>query len=484
MTRHDYLIIGAGPGGICAGVKLKESGREDFVILEKAGGVGGTWYHNHYPGAECDVPSHFYSFSFDIRADWAKPFATQAAILDYFEECAEKHGLMPHIRLDSAVASAAWDDDEALWRVTTQDGDVYEAPILLSAVGMFNELYYPEIAGLDSFAGATFHSACWREDVDLTGRRVGVIGSAASAVQFVPQIAKQVSRLDLYQRTANWVLSKADDPFSEEQLEQFRSQPDIVAAIRDEIFQTVEPVITFDSDELIREAEQDGLRNLSVVTDSEVRAKLTPAHPYGCKRPLLSNDYYPTFNRANVELISESIDHIEPKGIVTSDGRLREIDTMIFATGFETTRFLSAIDVTGGRGRKLDELWSDGAQAFFGMMVPGFPNLFMMYGPNTNNGSILHMIESQVAFTLRQIERIESEGLVSLDVRQDVCDEYNEAIQKDIDQVEVWNADCLGYYRSGTGRIVTQWPHNMTEYRKRTKAIDRDAFVATPRARA
>jgi len=484
MIRHEYLVIGAGPGGLCSGIKLKESGRDDFAILEKASGVGGTWYHNRYPGAACDVPSHLYSFSFDCRADWPRPFSPQAEILSYLEACAEKHGLLPHIRFDTKVEAAMWVDAESLWRVTTRSGEVYEAPILLCALGMFNELNYPEIPGLDSFEGTTFHSARWQHDHDLSGEHVAVIGSAASAVQFVPQIAKQVGQLDLYQRTANWVLPKEDTPFSTEQIEHFRNDPEALRGAREEIFNVLEPVLTLDNEDILAASDKAGREAILQVEDPDLQRRLVPQHPYGCKRPLLSNDYYPTFNRSNVELITDSIERIEPKGVVTTDGKLREADTLILATGFDTTRYLSAIEVVGREGRRLEEEWNDGAYAYLGTVVPNFPNLFMMYGPNTNNGSILEMIESQVAFAMAQIERIETQNLVSLEISQEATDAYNDQLQKDIAGVKAWQADCLGYYRSSSGRIVTQWPHNMTEYANRTRGADPDAFIARERSGA
>lgn len=481
MIRHSFLIIGAGPGGLCSGIKLKESGREDFVILEKASGLGGTWYHNRYPGAACDVPSHLYSFSFDCRPDWPRPFSPQPEILTYFEQCAKKHGLLPHIRFDTKVERAEWIDSESIWRVTTDGGDRYEARVLLCALGMFNELNHPDIPGLESFEGTSFHSARWRQDHDLTGERVAVIGSAASAVQFVPEIAQQAGHLDLFQRTANWVLPKDDTPFTREQLESFRNQPDLAQEMRREIYEGIEPILTFDNEKILAASEKAGREALLQVEDPELREKLMPQHPYGCKRPLLSNNYYPTFNRPNVELITEGIERIDPKGVVTVDGTLRTADTLILATGFDTTRFLSVIDVIGREGTRLEEVWSEGAYAFLGTMVPRFPNLFMMYGPNTNNGSILEMIENQVAFAIRQIERIESEDLAWLEAKADVTEAYNDAIQKDIHGVGAWQADCFGYYRSASGRIVTQWPHNMSEYAKRTSNVDPSAFESAKR---
>ena len=473
------VIIGAGPGGICAGIQLLQAGYEDFVILEKASGVGGTWYHNRYPGAACDVPTDLYSFSFEIKNDWSRPYGSQSEILDYMESCASKYGLLPHLRLNTPVRSARWDDARAVWEVSTESGETLEADVLVSAMGMFNELHWPEIPGRECFAGTSFHSARWDHTHDLRGERVGVIGSAASAVQFIPEIAKQVGQLHVFQRTANWVRPKQDVPFRPDQLEEFRRDPTVLEAQRHETWKWVEALITFDDPALLRSSEEEVLESLREVVDPKLRKALTPTHPFGCKRPLVSSDYYPTFNRDNVELVTDPIREVTRDGVVTQDGTAYTLDTLIIATGFETTRFLSAIEVTGRGGKRLDEAWNDGAQAYLGITTSGFPNLFMLYGPNTNNGSILYMIESQVGYLMRQLERMKTEKLAWMDVRSDTQDRYNEALQRDIDGVEVWQADCNGYYRVGS-RIVTQWPHGMAEFRSRTERADPEAYeVAT-----
>jgi cation diffusion facilitator CzcD-associated flavoprotein CzcO len=472
-------VIGAGPGGLCSAIKLLEAGIDDFVILEQAQGVGGTWWHNSYPGAECDVPSHLYSFSFEPKPDWSKPYGRQPELKAYFEHCVEKYGLAPYIQLGTEVLSATWDMEASRWRLATSRGEL-EAQVVISAMGMFNHPHWADIPGLDDFEGTLFHSARWDHDHDLRGRSVATIGSAASATQFVPEIAKQVERLYVFQRSANWVLPKEDDPFDEQALELFRSNPEAMQASREEIYQQIENLIEFNDEVLISKAGHVLQQALEVVEDPEVRAKLVPTHPYGCKRPLLSDDYYPTFNRPNVELVTEPIARVTAKGVETADGRLRPVDTIIMATGFETTRYLSAIEVTGRDGLRIEDAWSDGAQAYLGITTSGFPNLFMLYGPNTNNGSILFMLECQVDYALRQLKRMESEGLAWIDVRRQSMDAYNEALQHELDGVEVWNASCNGYYRGPTGRIVTQWPRNMTIYRERTSGDDASAYVSQP----
>jgi cation diffusion facilitator CzcD-associated flavoprotein CzcO len=473
-------IIGAGPGGLCMAIRLKQSGFEDFVLLEKGAGVGGTWYHNRYPGCACDIPSHLYSFSFEPKCDWSRPYASQPAILAYMEQLAEKHGLLPHCRFGSGVRAATWDEDRARWTLELEAGEMVEADVLVSALGMFNELSWPVIEGLDSFAGTRFHSARWNWDHDLSGERVGVVGSAASAVQFVPEIVKQARQVHLFQRTANWVLPKEDEPFTPEQLEWFRTDPKAVLAVRDEIYRRVDGGMTFSDPAALAELEAAGLGAIEVVEDPELRRKLRPQHPFGCKRPLLSNDYYAAFNRPNLELVTEGIERITPDSIVTLDGKTRRIDTLIIATGFSTTKYLSAIDVTGRKGRSLEKAWSDGACAHLGITVTGFPNLFMLYGPNTNNGSILSMIECQVDYALRQIERIARERLAWIDVRPEPMERYNDEVQQAISEVRVWQADCNGYYRSPSGRVVTQWPYSMSEFRKRTETPCDDDFEVAP----
>jgi cation diffusion facilitator CzcD-associated flavoprotein CzcO len=477
-------IIGAGPGGLCMAIRLKQAGFDDFVLLERERGVGGTWYHNRYPGCACDIPSHLYSFSFEIKRDWTRPYAPQPEILAYLEHLAERYQLLPQCRFGSGVRSATWDEGRARWTLELESGEALEADVVVSAIGMFNELAWPEIEGLDSFPGTCFHSARWNWDHDLSGETVGVIGSAASAVQFVPQIVKQAGQVHLFQRTANWVMPKQDEPFTEEQLEYFRTDPNAALAVRDEIYRGVDEGMTFSNPAALAELEAAVLAALEVVEDPELRRKLVPQHPFGAKRPLFSNDYFAAFNRPNLELVTEGIERIEKDAIVTADGKERRVDTLILATGFSTTKYLSAIDVTGRNGQRIDDAWKDGARAYLGITTAGFPNLFMIYGPNTNNGSILTLIESQVDYASRQIQRIADERLAWIDVRPEPMERYNEEIQRAIEGIAVWRAECHGYYRSASGRIVTQWPYSMSEYQKRTNQPDTDAYEVAPMVEA
>jgi len=469
-------IIGAGPGGICTGVRLLEAGYRDFVIFEQAEGIGGTWWHNRYPGAECDIKSHLYSFSFAPNPEWSQRYARQPEIKAYLEDCVQRFGLEPHLRLATPVHAARWDDDESLWRLTVGDGEIVEAEFVVSALGMFGAPVAPDIPGLDRFTGTVFHSAQWDDTHDLAGASVAVIGSAASAVQFVPEIAPTVGQLSLYQRSANWVLPKEDDPYRPEELDAFRADADALTASRDAIFAAVDPNLTFSDRSRRGLAEAAGLQNIEVVEDPEVRRKLTPNMPFGCKRPLASNLYYPTFNRPNVELVTDAIAEITEDAVITVDGRARKVDTIILATGFATTKFLGALDVVGREEQPIDDAWADGPQAYLGITTAGFPNLFMLYGPNTNNGSIIFMIECQVDYVMQLLRHLDDHELAWIDVKREVMDEYNDRLQHDLAGVEVWQAGCSTYYRVPSGRIVTQWPDSMSEYRARTQHPDLDAF--------
>jgi cation diffusion facilitator CzcD-associated flavoprotein CzcO len=481
IERSDLriAIIGAGPGGLCMAIRLKGAGFERFEILEKAGGVGGTWYHNRYPGCACDVPAHLYSFSFEIKRDWSRPYAPQPEILDYLEHCAEKYGLHPHCRFRDAVKRVRWEEAAAQWTLELASGLTTRADVVVSAIGMFNEIAIPDIRGLESFAGTCFHSARWDWEHDLCGETVGVIGSAASAVQFVPEIVKRAGHVHLFQRTANWVGPKEDDPYTDEQLERFRSDPEAGPALRRKIFDSLGGPRTFARIRTEREAAC--LANMAQIEDPALRARLVPDHPWGCKRPLFSNHYYPAFNRPNLELVTDPIERVTTTGVVTRDGRERRLDTLILATGFAATRFLSAIDVVGRNGLTIAEAWSDGAVAYKGVTTAGFPNLFMLYGPNTNSDSIITLIEYEVDHVLRQIQRIARENLAWIDVKPEPVVAYNAEIQWEIAAIEPWAAGCSDYYRSPSGRIVTQWPRTMRALEDALSGLDEDAYEAAPR---
>lgn len=474
-------IVGAGPGGIHMGIALEAAGFENFVILERNAGVGGTWYDNRYPGCACDIAAPLYSFSFALNPEWSSPYPPQPEILAYLERCAQDFGLMPRIRLETRVQSAVWDDEAARWSLGLDSGETVEAEVVVSAVGMFNELNYPAIDGLESFTGTSFHSARWNWDHELTGETVGVIGSAASAIQFIPEIVKEARQVHLFQRSANWVLPKADAPYTEEQREHFRNDPAAPQAARDEVFNLLDAggAPAFGT---IREAMEELCHtNIALVEDPELRARLVPDHPWACKRPLLSSNYYQAFNRPNLELVTDGIERITPDSVVTVDGRERPIDTLVLATGFHATKFLSVIDVVGRGGTHIDDAWSDGAEAYKGVMTAGFPNLFMLYGPNTNADSLITMSEFEVEHTVRQIQRIADERLAWIDVKPEAMAAYNARLQEDIAKIEPWQGGCRDYYRAPSGRVVTQWPHRMSDLKRVLETPDIDAYETVAR---
>lgn len=477
----DIAIIGAGPGGIVAAKRLLEEGFGSFVVFEASDGVGGTWNLNRYPGCECDVQSVMYSFSFEFKPDWSKPFGRQVEVLEYMRMVADTYGVTDHCRLGDAVVDLRWDDDRAEWTITTASGARSTARAVIAAVGMLSEPVVPDLAGLDTFTGPAFHSARWDDTVDLRGRRVAVVGSAASAVQIVPEILPEVERLHLFQRTANWVLPKSDRPYTEDELEAFRLDPTPLLEMRQLIEDNMNRGMTFALTELNAERERTGLEALEVVRDPELRRRLTPQHPFGCKRPLLSNDFYPAFNDPRLELVTEPIATITPTAIVTADGVDREVDVIVLATGFAATKFVSTIDVTGRDGLSIHDAWRDGARAYMGVTTSGFPNLFMLYGPNMNNGSIIRMIEYQVEHVVEILTALADDDLAWVDVRPEAMERFNVDVQRAIDGIDVWNTDCNTYYRSPDGRIVTQWPFSMVEYRDMSVPVDWDAFETVPR---
>jgi cation diffusion facilitator CzcD-associated flavoprotein CzcO len=463
--RRRVIVIGAGPAGISSAYFLREAGYTDVTVLERADEVGGTWQRSRYPGLACDVMSHAYSFSFALNPNWSRSYATQPEILAYMRDTVDRLGLRPFIRLGSGVRSASWSDDEGIWTVTTDSGEQLDAEILISGQGMFGELSIPAIDGLDSFTGVAMHTGAWDESVDLTGTQVAVIGSAASAVQSIPEIAKLAGELCVFQRSANWVLPKEDHIHSPEQLELFRTDPTALQAHRDMIMTFIGSNPPFGNPDILAGAEFAGVDAIAVVDDPEVRAKLRPSTPWGCMRPLFSNDYYPTFNRSNVELVTEHISHITPTGIVTVDGTERKVDVIVLATGYRVDRFASRIPITGRGGRSLDDAWSEGAQAHLGITTSGFPNLFMLYGPNTNQGSLIAMIEFEAQYAVRMLQAMDATDVDWVDVRPEVMATYNDELQRSIAAVDVWHAGCSHYYLSESGRLVTQYPHSMFAYR-------------------
>lgn len=481
MITTKFAIIGAGPGGICSGIKLREAGYEDFVVVERSDGFGGTWRLNSYPGCRCDVPSVLYSFSFAPKLDWSTRYAAQPEILSYLENLAKEHDLPSRTRFNTSVTEVMWSEAEARWILSMDDGEEISAQFVISALGLFNEPSYPNIPGLDSFDGPVIHSARWDHRVDLSGKRVAVVGTGASAVQFVPEVAKLASQLDIYQRSPNYV--RVPEPeYTPEERERMLRDTDFYRTERKKIFDWIDAICEMNDPEFLATSTRDCLNNLELVDDPEVRELLRPDFPYGAKRPLTSRDWFSTFNRSNVRLIGDGISRVDSRAIETVDGRARDTDVILLGTGFDTTKFLSAIPVRGRDGISLDEEWKDGARAYLGTSVTGFPNLFMLYGPNTNNGAILVNLESQVEYIVRHARRMDEQGLRSIDVRREELDRFNVQLQEDLAAIAVWNSGVNYYYYSETGLNVTQWPHGMERMASVLARPDFDAYESVEEA--
>jgi len=471
-------IIGAGHSGLCMGMQLKRGGLDDFLILEKAAGLGGTWRDNTYPGASCDAPSFLYSFSFAQKTDWSRRFAWQPELLAYSAECAVRSGVLAHCRFGAEVAGARFDEAHNLWRVELADGRQVEAQFLVSAVGQLHWPSIPPIPGSESFKGTLFHSARWDHSVELTGRRVAVIGNAASAVQFVPQIAPLAAQLTIFQRSANWLLPRKDRLYTARTLRRMTRWP-WLARLRHwaQWFFFGELQLT----PLMKQvrvvqwiATRKALRHLGrQVRDPALRRRLVPDYPIGAKRVLFNDDYYPALNRDNVRLVTDAIESITPDGVRTAGGETFPADVLVFATGFKATDFLAHVSVVGAGGRELHEAWRRGAHAYLGVAVSGFPNFFMLYGPNTNLGhnSILVMIEAQVGYVIDAIRRMDAAGIRRIDVRRKVMDDYNEALRRDLAR-SVWAAEKSSWYKLADGTITNNWPHSTMRYRRLMRVAD------------
>jgi len=470
------LIIGAGFAGVGLAIQLKKHGIDDFLILEKATSVGGTWRDNHYPGAACDVPSHLYSFSFEPKTDWSRKFAPQAEIFAYIQQCVDKHQLASKIRCNTEVASAEFDQANGLWQVTDKDGKHYQAQALVSACGQLNQPAYPKIPGLESFAGEAFHSARWNHAYDLTGKRVAVIGTGASAIQFVPEIVPQVQHLTLFQRSAAYVISKPDRPYKNWELALLRRWPWLQQLDRGlkYVQHEVRALAFIHFPALMKLFQFSFQRHLaSAVADPERRRQLVPDYPLGCKRILISNNYFPALAQSNVAIVNQAIQAITPHAVVTADGREHPVDALIYGTGFAATDFLAPMQIKGLNGIELNQAWRDGAEAYKGISVSGFPNLFLLYGPNTNLGhsSILYMLESQFAYVLKCLGALQQHGLRTMDVKPQVQQRFNQHLQQLI-RHSIWDQGCTSWYKNAAGKNTNNWPGFTFTYRQQTRHLE------------
>lgn len=494
LERHvsgqevPIVIVGAGFGGLAMAIRLLATGRSDFLILEKAAGLGGTWHDNTYPGCACDVPSHLYSLSFEQHPRWTRHYASQPEILAYLEDVANRHRLHERIRFNTELKSLTWDEAAGRWHLELAGGETLTAGVVMLAVGGLHIPRIPEIPGLGRFTGPAFHSARWRHDVDLTGKRVAVIGSGASAVQIVPAIAPKVARLDVFQRTPPWVLPRNDAPIPASLQTAFAVVPGLQRLWRWVLYLRQESIaIAYTQNpKLLGHWQTQTMRMIQeAIADHETRDQLWPRYALGCKRALLSDDYYPTLARENVELVTERITEIREQTIVTADGRQREVDAIVLATGFRTFNPATEIAITGREGRSLADDWRDGPQAYNGVLVAGYPNLFTLVGPNSGLGhnSIVFMIEAQVRYILSCLDLLARGRLEAIEVRDDIQQAFNEQIEERFQQT-VWVSDgtpwrkpCSSWYKTATGRLTALWPGFSASYWWRLRRADPRDFV-------
>jgi len=479
----DVLVVGSGFAGLGMAIRLKQAGVTDFLVLERAGEVGGTWRDNTYPGAACDVPSHLYSFSFAPHPDWSRSFSAQPEIQAYLERCADRFRIRPHIRFHHELADAYWDDDDGRWHVTTTTGSGLRARVLISATGALSDPLVPGLPGLERFCGTTFHSARWDHGHDLTGERVAVIGTGASAIQFVPQIQPRVGRLHVFQRTPPWIVPRWDRAFTRAERWMFRHLPFTQRLARTGIYWGREAYVlgfAFDP-RLLAPAERLARQHLErQVRDPVLLAKLTPDYRIGCKRILISNDYYPSLGQPNVELVTDGIAEIGPRSIVTTTGEAHPVDTIVFGTGFHVTDIPAAARIRGRGGVLLRDHWRDGMAAHRGTTVAGFPNLFLLVGPNTGLGhtSQVVMIEAQIAYVMDALRHLQAHGGGAgaiIEVRPEALAAWNRRIAEAM-RSTVWSTGCSSWYLDEHGRNTTLWPGFTWKFRRATERFDPAAY--------
>lgn len=480
-AHHRIAIIGAGFAGLGAAIRLKRRGERDFRIFEKADGVGGTWWVNRYPGCACDVPSRLYSLSFAPNPDWTRHYAPRAEIQQYLEDLVERFGLRDHIRFATEIVEARWLEDAGHWRLSDHRGVLATADVLVPALGGLSRPAWPDWPGLERFGGRLVHSQQWPEALELDGQRVAVVGTGASAAQLVPQVARRARRLTVFQRTPAWIIPRRDRPIAAWRRRLFRRVPALLALARLSIWARnelrVPALMRFHGLAAGHRWLADRHRRRQV-RDRQVREKLRPDYPIGCKRVILSDDFYPTFNQAHVRLVDRAVERVTERGVVDADGRHHDIDVLILATGFRATEPVPEGLIVGRGERDLARQWRDGPAAYKGTTVPGFPNLFMLLGPNTALGhsSVLLMIESQIRYLLSALDHLDRNGGV-LEVRADAERAWNDWIERRLAR-SVWNAGgCRSWYlHPRSGRNTTLWPGFTFDFRRRLRHFDPEAY--------
>ncbi len=474
-SQPGIIILGAGMSGLCMAIQLKRAGFENFVILEKSGGLGGTWWDNTYPGAQCDVPAHLYSYSFEPNPNWSRIYAPQEEIRRYMESCAAKFGILPHLRLNTEVTQAHFNARHGRWEIVVRGGETLHAAFFICSTGPLSMPRYPDIAGMNAFSGRVMHTSRWDHSYDMAGKSVAVIGTAASAVQLIPQIAQRARQVTVFQRTPNWIIPRRDRAFTERQKRWLRN-PLIGRSYRVLLYwQREMQRLSFNHGTLpaklaVRMAEQHLRRH---VPDPALRQVLRPDYQFGCKRVLVSDDYYPALMQPNVALITTRISHITPDGVMTADGALHAADAIVCATGFNVTGLAAMIDFRGQSGQSLGAAWSEGAQAYHGMTVADFPNFFLLLGPNTGTGhtSTLLFVEPQVKYVIRCIKELMQRKKATLMVKQEAMASHNRSLQERLSR-SVWGSGCSSWYMHSNGRVEVIYPGFSFQYRKALRRVD------------
>ena len=471
--------MGGGFGGVGAITMLRRAGYEDVTVFERGERIGGVWHHNTYPGAACDVPSHLYEFSFAPNPRWSRRYAPQAEIQAYLEDVAREHGVMDRIRTSTEVQQARWDGERGKWVLQTSAGP-HEADVLLTACGQLSRPTVPPLPGLDSFEGPAFHTARWRHDVDLAGRRVAVVGTGCSAIQVVPAIQPIAEHIDVYQRSPGWTIPKMDYAYSKRAQRVFERFPVLQRMDRASIFAFMELGAAAMTSKrwLLPPVRALARRQITkAIDDPALRAKVTPGDEVGCKRLMLTDEWYPTLTRPNVELVADRIAEVTPTGVRTEDGVERPADVLVLATGFKSHGFVAPMQITGTGGRKLAQEWAQVARAYLGMSVPGFPNLFLLYGPNTNGGtgSVIYTIEAGMGHVIAALGELARADAHAIEVRSEAAEAFDRELRAALAGT-VWHSGCTNWYVDENGNDPNQWPWLWSAYRRRTARIEPGAY--------
>ena len=480
----DVAIVGSGFSGLGMAIRMKQDGYHDFVVLERDDEVGGTWWANTYPGCACDVPSHLYSFSFEQNPDWTRTYSKQPEIRDYLSRCADKYGIRSHLRMGTLVTSAAWDDEAGRWQIETDRGTL-RARMLIAGAGPLAEPKTPDLPGLDSFEGKTMHSARWDHDYDLTGKRVASIGTGASAIQYVPSIQPDVEQVYVFQRTPPWIFPHTDRPTTRLERRLYKTFPFLQRLVRGAVYAMRESNVPAFLHSRMKLPEFLARRHMrKQISDPELLERVTPHYTIGCKRILPSNKWYPALQQPNVELLTDGIEEVRANSIVTKDGRELDVDAIIFGTGFHVTDMPVAKYIRGRDGTSLDELWQGSPRAYLGTAIPGYPNLFMLCGPNTGLGhnSMVYMIESQIAHVLEAMRAMKRSGADTVEVRAEASERFNQRIEKQHEGT-VWTTGCSSWYLDDTGRNSTIWPDWTWRFRQKTARFDPAVYELASRSR-